>query len=76
MLSRRFVADESRAAVSIPGAADVAAEAPAGADLGIDGLSPFFTPNEDFYRVDTALIVPAVPPKTGACGCTAWSTAS
>ena len=60
MLSRRFVADESRAGVSIPGAADVAAEAPAGADFGIDGLSPFFTPNEEFYRVDTALLVPAV----------------
>ena len=60
LLSRRFAADESRAAVSIPSAADVAAPAPAGADLGIDGLSPFFTPNADFYRVDTALIVPAV----------------
>ena len=24
------------------------------------GVSPFFTPNADFYRVDTALIVPAV----------------
>ena len=24
------------------------------------GLSPFITPNDDFYRVDTALLVPAV----------------
>jgi DMSO/TMAO reductase YedYZ molybdopterin-dependent catalytic subunit len=60
MLSRRFAADESRAAVAIPEAGDAAAAAPAGADFGIDGLSPFFTPNEEFYRVDTALIVPAV----------------
>jgi DMSO/TMAO reductase YedYZ molybdopterin-dependent catalytic subunit len=27
---------------------------------GISGLSPFFTPNQDFYRVDTALILPKV----------------
>jgi DMSO/TMAO reductase YedYZ molybdopterin-dependent catalytic subunit len=33
---------------------------PAGADLGIDGVSPFVTPNGDFYRIDTALIVPQV----------------
>ncbi|MER5363427.1 molybdopterin-dependent oxidoreductase [Streptomyces sp. NPDC002785] len=30
----------------------------AGADLRIRGLSPFITPNKDFYRVDTALVVP------------------
>ena len=33
---------------------------PAGSDLGVDGLSPFFTPNDDFYRIDTALLVPTV----------------
>ena len=60
MISRRFAADESSAAVTIPEAADVAAPAPAGADFGIEGLSPFFTPNDVFYRVDTALLVPAV----------------
>ncbi len=60
LLSRRFAADESRAAVTIPQAADVAAPAPAGAELGVEGLTPFYTPNDDFYRVDTALIVPAV----------------
>ncbi|WP_235021894.1 MULTISPECIES: molybdopterin-dependent oxidoreductase [unclassified Rathayibacter] len=37
---------------------------PAGADLGIDGLSPLYTPNADFYRVDTALTVPTVDPST------------
>ncbi|MER5366907.1 molybdopterin-dependent oxidoreductase [Streptomyces sp. NPDC002722] len=31
---------------------------PAGTGLDIRGLSPFFTPNKDFYRVDTALVVP------------------
>ncbi|MFJ1696442.1 molybdopterin-dependent oxidoreductase [Streptomyces sp. NPDC088252] len=33
---------------------------PPGADLRIRGLSSFITPNKDFYRVDTALVVPRV----------------
>ena len=33
---------------------------PAAADLAVDGLSPYVTPNEDFYRIDTALQVPIV----------------
>ncbi|MGQ0624785.1 MAG: molybdopterin-dependent oxidoreductase [Sporichthyaceae bacterium] len=28
------------------------------ADFGIAGLSPYFTPNKDFYRIDTALVIP------------------
>ncbi|MFC4137513.1 MULTISPECIES: molybdopterin-dependent oxidoreductase [unclassified Microbacterium] len=35
---------------------------PAGAELSIPGLSPLFTPNADFYRVDTALEVPSIDP--------------
>ncbi|WP_166980424.1 molybdopterin-dependent oxidoreductase [Paramicrobacterium fandaimingii] len=37
---------------------------PAGADLNIPGLSSLFTPNEDFYRVDTALTVPTIDPES------------
>jgi DMSO/TMAO reductase YedYZ molybdopterin-dependent catalytic subunit len=33
---------------------------PEGADLGLDGLSPFVTPNEEFFRIDTALRPPSV----------------
>lgn len=33
---------------------------PEGAELDVDGLSPLITPNPDFYRVDTALVVPTV----------------
>ena len=32
--------------------------------LNITGLSPFYTPEEDFYRVDTALVVPKVTADT------------
>ncbi|WP_312170550.1 molybdopterin-dependent oxidoreductase [Microbacterium sp.] len=37
---------------------------PQGAELDIPGLSTLFTPNKDFYRVDTALTVPTVDPST------------
>ncbi|MBA8816485.1 DMSO/TMAO reductase YedYZ molybdopterin-dependent catalytic subunit [Microbacterium halimionae] len=37
---------------------------PDGAELDIDGLSSLYTPNADFYRVDTALTVPSVDPST------------
>lgn len=59
VLARRFRADASRAEVRIPPPASAAA-ATADADLSVQGLSPFFTPNADFYRVDTALLVPSV----------------
>jgi DMSO/TMAO reductase YedYZ molybdopterin-dependent catalytic subunit len=32
----------------------------------IPGLTPYFVPNKDFYRIDTALIVPEVDPATWA----------
>ncbi|OAN41190.1 molybdopterin-dependent oxidoreductase [Microbacterium sp. H83] len=37
---------------------------PQGAEFDIPGLSSLFTPNEDFYRVDTALTVPTIDPAT------------
>ncbi|XVQ88040.1 molybdopterin-dependent oxidoreductase [Microbispora siamensis] len=46
----------------LPRAARPAAPIPAGADLRIPGLTPFVTPNAEFYRVDTALVVPSVDP--------------
>ena len=37
---------------------------PAGADLGVPGVTPYIVPNADFYRIDTALVVPRVDPAT------------
>ncbi len=37
---------------------------PDGAELDVPGISPLYTPNTDFYRVDTALTVPAVDPSS------------
>ncbi|MFD3331948.1 molybdopterin-dependent oxidoreductase [Streptomyces sp. NPDC058700] len=50
----------SRAAVRLPRPASPAPPVPAGARLRVPGISPFVTPNRDFYRVDTALVVPKV----------------
>jgi len=42
---------------------EVAADpVPAGADLGLQDLTPYITPNRDFYRIDTALRVPQLDP--------------
>ena len=60
-LSRRKQADASRSALSLPTPANPSPAASRGTDFGLDGLSPFYTPNDEFYRVDTALIVPSVP---------------
>ncbi|MGD8193814.1 molybdopterin-dependent oxidoreductase [Herbiconiux sp. P18] len=54
----------ARAAITLPAAAAPAAPVPAGADLGLDGLAPYITPNADFYRIDTALQVPNVDAAT------------
>ncbi len=59
-VARRFEADASRAAVHLPSPAAAPPGPPAGADLDVPGLSAFITPNDTFYRVDTALLVPAV----------------
>ena len=59
-LVRRSDASASRAAIRIPPAGDAGRRAPAGADLHIPGAQPFITSNDDFYRIDTALLVPAV----------------
>ena len=61
-LARRLRADESRAAVRIPEPASRAAT-PLGVELQVPGLGPFITPNNRFYRVDTALLVPALMAK-------------
>ncbi len=44
--------------LALPAPASPARPLPAGTDLRVPGLSPFVTPAADFYRVDTALVVP------------------
>jgi DMSO/TMAO reductase YedYZ molybdopterin-dependent catalytic subunit len=51
-----------RDALRLPTPAAAAAPIPATAELGIPGLAPVITPNGQFYRIDTALIVPQIDP--------------
>ncbi|WP_249354048.1 molybdopterin-dependent oxidoreductase [Microbacterium sp. 2FI] len=51
-----------RAALRLPTPAVTAAAVPEGAELRIPGLARVVTPNDRFYRIDTALIVPEVDP--------------
>ncbi|MER5969446.1 molybdopterin-dependent oxidoreductase [Streptomyces sp. NPDC002055] len=65
LLGRRLNASGARAAasrkaVALPAPASPAAPVPRGAGLGLRGLSSHLTPTKDFYRVDTALVVPKV----------------
>ena len=53
----------ARTRLRIPAPAKPAPPLPKGVDLHVPGLSPFVTPNKDFYRVDTALLVPSVQPR-------------
>jgi DMSO/TMAO reductase YedYZ molybdopterin-dependent catalytic subunit len=62
-LRGRFSAAESRANVVLPAAARRGPPLPPaapGVEVGVPGVAPFVTPNADFYRVDTALVVPQV----------------
>jgi len=59
-LQSRLGAVASRAGVVLPRAAAPLPPLADGVDLAIDGLSPFVTPNGDFYRIDTALFIPQV----------------
>ncbi|MFE0605419.1 molybdopterin-dependent oxidoreductase [Streptomyces sp. NPDC058892] len=57
-------ATASRADLVLPPPAVPAPPVPAGADLRVPGVGPFLTPARDFYRVDTALVVPRVDADT------------
>lgn len=54
----------SRDRLVLPAPASPAAAVLRGAGLRIPGAVPFITPNSDFYRVDTALVVPEVDATT------------
>ncbi|MEY2242150.1 molybdopterin-dependent oxidoreductase [Streptomyces sp. BF23-18] len=58
--SRGRDAVASRGRVVLPAPRSPARPVPAGAGPRVPGVSPFLTPNDDFYRVDTALVVPKV----------------
>jgi DMSO/TMAO reductase YedYZ molybdopterin-dependent catalytic subunit len=78
VLRNRFEVGEERAALQLPEPVDTLPGPPAttatadgsqivGADamdFGIEGVESFVVPNDEFYRIDTALVVPQVPKDT------------
>ncbi|MDQ6714655.1 MAG: molybdopterin-dependent oxidoreductase [Actinomycetota bacterium] len=56
-------ASEARAQVTIPPAAEPSV-AIDGASVGVPGITPYIVPNENFYRIDTALVVPRLDTAT------------
>lgn len=60
LLQGRFRVNAERDALVLPAVGESRAALPPNTDLGVPGLSPFVTPNADFYRIDTALAVPQV----------------
>jgi DMSO/TMAO reductase YedYZ molybdopterin-dependent catalytic subunit len=63
LLLRRFNVAALRAAVRLPAPAVKAPAVPAGTELKIGGITPFYTSDNSFYRVDTDLVVPQVSPE-------------
>jgi DMSO/TMAO reductase YedYZ molybdopterin-dependent catalytic subunit len=53
---------EAREAISLPTPQVPADPLPSGVELEVDGITPWATSNEEFYRIDTALSVPRVNP--------------
>jgi DMSO/TMAO reductase YedYZ molybdopterin-dependent catalytic subunit len=54
---------QSAAAVRLPAPAVAAPVVPAGADLRLNGLTPYVTSRDAFYRIDTALVLPRLTTK-------------
>jgi DMSO/TMAO reductase YedYZ molybdopterin-dependent catalytic subunit len=56
---RRHV-EETRRLLRLPGVTPP--DVPAGVRLGVQGVPPWMTPADDFYRIDTAIVVPTIEP--------------
>jgi DMSO/TMAO reductase YedYZ molybdopterin-dependent catalytic subunit len=64
LLNTRFNVADARAKLRLPAPKSPAPPLPAGVDLKLPQLTPFTTSNRDFYRVDTAIVLPQVSPDT------------
>jgi DMSO/TMAO reductase YedYZ molybdopterin-dependent catalytic subunit len=64
LLAERSSVATAQKSLRIPPPVTPAPSLPAGANLKIPGLSSFITPNSSFYRVDTAIVLPEIPPSS------------
>ena len=56
---RRHV-EETRRLLRLPGVTSPVV--PARARIGLDGISPWMTPADEFYKIDTTIVAPAIEP--------------
>jgi DMSO/TMAO reductase YedYZ molybdopterin-dependent catalytic subunit len=65
-LTNRTDVEATRQLVTLPPATTPPGEPPVavGDAFAVDQLTPYVTPNDDFYRIDTALVVPQVDVST------------
>ncbi|HEY8721442.1 molybdopterin-dependent oxidoreductase, partial [Pengzhenrongella sp.] len=56
--------EAARSALTLPRAARPVAAVAAGVESTVPGVAAYITPNADFYRIDTALLVPQVDADT------------
>jgi DMSO/TMAO reductase YedYZ molybdopterin-dependent catalytic subunit len=64
LLAERSSVASARSALRIPSPAQTVPGLPPGVNLDIPGLSSFITANANFYRVDTAIVLPQVDPSS------------
>ena len=62
-LLSRFNVSAARSGLTLPAPAVTRPQPSRGAQLAVPGISPFTTSDGSFYRVDTALSLPQVPPE-------------
>ena len=65
LLAERSSVTTARNAIKLPKPVPATVPTlPPGVDLDIPGLASFITPNNNFYRVDTAIVLPEVDPSS------------
>lgn len=60
-VTERASAVASRVSTRLPAPVEALPALPASVQAPVPGMTPFVTPTADFYRIDTAVIVPQVP---------------
>jgi DMSO/TMAO reductase YedYZ molybdopterin-dependent catalytic subunit len=63
-LTERSSVSRARSALRIPAPASPVPPLAADTSLNVPGITPFVTSDADFYRVDTAIVLPQVDPNT------------
>ncbi len=62
LVSRPATPASTTSTTTMPAVGSKPSSAANSAFTGVNGLSPWITPNQDFYRIDTALSIPQVDP--------------